>query len=457
MKQRQIKNIELFFILLHAIFAFAVYIIPFASNLLNIAIVVTSIAYILFSKNTVVAVLASSAYIATSDVFFRMTGGLFFWELHKYLLILFVIMGLLLDNVRVKGYTFLIYIGLLLLSILFTTYNYTDEVRRMIAFNLAGPISLGFVAFYFYKKRVTIKQLHYVLFVALLPIVSLVTYLFLFTPSIKESVTGTASNFATSGGFGPNQVATILGVGVFILFSRLLLNKFKGIQSIIELALLGFILFRGLVTFSRGGIITAAIAISMLLIVMYLRGNTKVKSKLFKTIFFASILGIGVWFFALERTSGLLDNRYANENAFGEKKEDVSTGRSELFITELDAFLENPIFGIGVGKNKQFRFERTGRLAATHNEISRLLAEHGVFGIAAFIILLIVPFLLRMENSKNIYFYSVLIFWLLTINHSAMRIAFPSFIYGLSLLNVDFQKKKRLKPNDIIHREQVSI
>ena len=157
-----------------------------------------------------------------------MTGGLFFYELHKYLLIVFVLLGIILDRVRLKGYAFLIYIGLLLLSILFTTYNYTDEVRRMIAFNLAGPVSLGFVAFYFYKKKVTFKQLQYILFVALLPVISLVTYLFLYTPSIKDTVTGTASNFATSGGFGPNQVSTILGVGIFILFARLLLNKFKG-------------------------------------------------------------------------------------------------------------------------------------------------------------------------------------------------------------------------------------
>ena len=457
MRKQQIKNKEFFFILLHIILAGVVYFVPFASNLLSLTVVVISITYVLFSKNRVLAVLVTSAYIATGDVFFRMTGGLFFYELHKYLLILLVLLGVILDGIRLKGYVYLLYIGLLLLSILFTTYNYTEEVRRMISFNLAGPVSLGFVAFYCYKKKVTFKQLQYVLFIALLPIISLVTYLFLYVPSIKETVTGTASNFATSGGFGPNQVSTILGVGIFILFSRLLINKFKGVQSIVELILLGVILFRGLVTFSRGGVITALVAILMLVLVLILRGNANFKPKVYKSIFFGTILGLGVWFFAVERTSGLLDNRYANENAFGDKKEDVSTGRSELFMTELEAFLEHPVFGIGVGKNRQFRFERTGRLAATHNEISRLLAEHGIFGIAALIILLIVPFLLRMENTRNIYFYSFLVFWLLTINHSAMRIAFPSFIYGLCLLDVNFQKKKNSNSNATIHREQISV
>jgi hypothetical protein len=37
-------------------------------------------------------------------------------------------------------------------------------------------------------------------------------------------ITGTESNFQTSGGFGPNQVATFLGLGMFF-FSRILESK----------------------------------------------------------------------------------------------------------------------------------------------------------------------------------------------------------------------------------------
>ncbi|MBN4047317.1 O-antigen ligase domain-containing protein, partial [bacterium AH-315-P13] len=78
-------------------------------------------------------------------------------------------------------------------------------------------------------------------------------------------------------------------------------------------------------------------------------------------------------------------------------------------------------------------------------EISRLMAEHGSLGILAFLILLLTPFLFRLENNRNVYFYSFFIFWLLTINHSAMRIAFPSFIYGLCLLDINFSKKVAAK------------
>jgi len=440
------KNIELTFILLHIALGFVIYYVPFSSKLISLLVVFLSVFLVLVSKNKVLAVLLTCAYVATSDVFFRMTGGLFFYELHKYLLIVLVLIGFIFDQVRVKGQMYLIYVGLLLLTIVFTAYDYTDEVRKMIAFNLAGPVSLGFVAFYFYKKKVTMQQLSKVLFYALLPIISLVVYLFLYTPSVRDSVTGTASNFAASGGFGPNQVATILGVGMFILFARLLFNKFKGVQSIVELALLGLISFRGLVTFSRGGILTAIAAIIILITITYLRGQRKFRTKVFLVIFYSVVLGASVWVYASYSTFGLIENRYANENAFGVAKEDVSTGRKDLFLTEIEAFNESPILGIGVGKNKGYRFDKTGKIAASHNEISRLLAEHGSLGILALSILLFVPLLLRIENSKNIYFYSFFIMWFLTINHSAMRIAFPSFIYGLCLLDVTFPKKASIKP-----------
>jgi hypothetical protein len=39
------------------------------------------------------------------------------------------------------------------------------------------------------------------------------------TPNIQDVITGTQSNFETSGGFGPNQVATFLGLGMFVFFT----------------------------------------------------------------------------------------------------------------------------------------------------------------------------------------------------------------------------------------------
>ena len=114
---------------------------------------------------------------------------------------------------------------------------------------------------------------------------------------------------------------------------------------------------------------------------------------------------------------------------------------------EIDEFLKNPILGVGVGKIKELRQKSEGIEAASHNEISRILSEHGLFGMIAFLILLITPLLFRIHNNSNIFFYSFYFFWFLTINHSSMRIAAPAFIYGLCLLDIQYKnttiRKKR--------------
>ncbi|MFD0962596.1 O-antigen ligase family protein [Pseudofulvibacter geojedonensis] len=446
MLKRLFKNKrELFLILLHLAIGFSVFVLPFLSKLLSLIVLFGSFFVVLVARNKTFAVLLCCAYVATSDVFFRMTGGLFFYELHKYLLIALPLLAIVYDFASVKGYVYLVYILLLLSTIVITEYNLNDEVRKMIAFNLSGPVSLGFFAFFCYKKKVTMKQLSKVFLYSALPVVSIAVYLFLYNPSVKEVVTGTASNFATSGGFGPNQVATILGAGIFVFITRLIINKMSKIQMLIEFSILCVIVFRGLVTFSRGGILVALIASIVFCAMVFLKGNSKYVLKVVRMFAFFVISGVVLWLYTVSRTSGLIENRYTNKNALGQEKKDVTTGRKQLILVEFQAFFENPVFGIGVGKNKEYRQERTGIVAASHNEFSRILAEHGTFGLVAFLILLLTPLILRLENRNNIYFYSCLIIWLLTINHSAMRIAFPSFIYGLAVLDVHFEKKRPIE------------
>lgn len=438
------KNKELTLIALHVLIGLVVFSFRPISMLINLLMILVLLVYVFKAQHKTYAVLVSCAYVASSDVFFRMTKGLVFYELHKYLLIVFAIIGLFFELSKTRGGIYLIYMFLLLIGIAFTEYDVVESVRKMVAFNLSGPISLGVMALYCYKKKLPLQKLVKVLFYALLPVISIAIYLFLYTPSVQESVTGTGSNFETSGGFGPNQVATVLGLGMFVLITRLILNKSKGIQFYIEFALLILISYRGLVTFSRGGIIAALIAAFFFIVLTFGKAKQNLRTKLVRLVFLFGVLAVGIWGYAIITTSGLIENRYANKNALGQEKADISTGRSALIMVELEAFLEEPLFGIGVGKNKQYRFEKTGIEAASHNELSRLLAEHGSLGILAFLILFFTPLVLRLGNRNNIYFYSCFLLWFLTINHSSMRIAFPSFIYGLALLDVTYEAKKKV-------------
>ena len=100
---------------------------------------------------------------------------------------------------------------------------------------------------------------------------------------------------------------------------------------------------------------------------------------------------------------------------------------------------------------REYRLEKTGRSSATHNEVSRILSEHGLFGLSAILLLLLKPLYMRIRNRTNLYLFSFVAFWFLTINHSSMRVAAPAFIYGLALLSIVSETKKTS-----LHRKQPS-
>jgi O-antigen ligase len=389
-------------------------------------------------------VLVACAYMVGVEVFLRMNGGTVFYEAIKYLLILFLLLGLFSNSFSNQSLIYVLYIVLLIPGI-FVAVNemgFETDIRRAIAFNLSGPICLGITAVFCYKRNVTFNQIKIILAAFLLPLVSMAVYLVLYTPNLQDVITGTGSNFDASGGFGPNQVSTVLGIGIFVLTVRFFISKELLIHRIIDLTLLTLLGFRALVTFSRGGVITAIIMILFFLGLYYLKVNLKTKFKIkFSLIIFLFIMGI-TWLISSIETSGFLDKRYANQDAAGREKEDVTTGRADLLAFEFGAFIDNPFFGIGVGQVKEERLNETGIEAASHNEMSRIVAEHGLFGVFAFLILLLTPLVYRLKNRNNIFFFSFYLFWLLTINHSAMRIAAPAFIYGLCLLNITYKTPK---------------
>ncbi|MDQ1167474.1 hypothetical protein QE431_003792 [Flavobacterium sp. SORGH_AS 622] len=269
-----------------------------------------------------------------------------------------------------------------------------------------------------------------------LPVVTTTVYLFLYNPSVKDVITGTQSNFETSGGFGPNQVSTILGLGMFVFFTQFILFSKSKRAILLNGFLLVFITYRGIVTFSRGGIITAVGMIVCLLFLLYRNSNARGRGKFILIFVVTALMGLGIWTYSSIQTSGLIEKRYANKDARGREKKDRLGGREEIMDAEIKLFLDDPILGVGAGLSKSRRLEYLKEEAASHNEITRMLSEHGIFGIFGLLILFITPFVLYINNRQHLYFLSCVVFWLLTINHAAMRIAAPAFIYALSLLSV---------------------
>jgi hypothetical protein len=429
-------------VVIHVIIGVFIFLFPSTSFIYGFAILFLGLYYVLKTGNENNEVLFVSAYIVGSEVFLRMTGGSILYEFSKYGVIIFLLLGMFYSGFSKNAVPFWIYLLLLFPGVIVATetLNLDTDLRKAIAFNISGPVCLGIASIYTYNRRITFSQINNILLTLGLPVITTVVYLILYTPDLKEVLSGTGSNTVTSGGFGPNQVATILGIGMFVFFSRLIFASKSKLIFIVNLIIAFNITYRGLVTFSRGGMITGFIMIILLLAILYFNTGSVGKFKLNLLIVFMALLLCGTWIYTSMQTSGLIDKRYANQDAMGRAKESKFTGREEILESEIESFKDSPVFGIGVAKGLEIRYEKTGDIITSHNEISRTIAEHGVMGIVALMIVFFTPIFLYLDNRQHVYIFCFLFFWLLTINHAAMRIAAPAFVYSLSLLKVTFDK-----------------
>lgn len=443
------KNEEknyLFLIALHVLIGIAIYSNAFLSKIYSILLFLLGLYFVIKTKNRNNEVLYASAYIVGSEVFLRMTDGNPNHEFAKYAIIIFLIIGMVYSGISKNATLYWIYLILLIPGILIGVYalDHGANIRKAIAFNVSGAACLGIASLYAFNKKIKIGEINNLLLIMGLPIISCATYLYLFTPKIQDALTGTGSNGALSGGFGPNQVSTALGLGMFVFFSRLIFSSKSKVIFLINLAIALYISYRGMLTFSRGGMITGFVMIIILLFVIYINSKNSSKIKLNYLISFLVITMIAVWSFTSYQTGGYIDKRYANQDALGRTKADRFTGRGEIAEEEFGMFLESPFFGVGVAKGTEIRTQRRGMVDnfASHNELTRMMAEHGFLGILALLILFITPLFLYYDNRQNIFLLCFVTFWLLTINHAAMRTAAPCFIYALSLLKVRFDDEE---------------
>jgi O-antigen ligase len=412
----------------------------FISKIYSLLIVAIAIISVIKSKNKNNEAIFWSAYMVGAEVLFRMSGGMLFYELPKYSVLLFLVLGLFVEQKRHHvSVSYLIYMLLLLIGIGFIDIPFTESIRKAIAFNLSGPILLGISAIYFYKRKLSLITVLDLLFVMVLPVISMLSLLYFKTPNISNIEFGGQASFDASGGFGPNQVATILGLGIFIVTVNLFFKKRIFPFYVLDILLLMYLTFRGLITLSRGGILTAVFALLVFMFFFILAKKDKL-TQLFKYTGLIILFTFTLFVYSADVTGGMLINRYTNKNAAGIERKDVTTGRIDLFKSELDNFYEHPFFGIGVGGSKYGRLEAEGIVAASHNEMSRLLSEHGMIGLVVLILLLYIPtrHILNQPFLARAFLSAFLAFWFLTINHSAMRIAFPAFIYGMSVMVITF-------------------
>lgn len=379
-----------------------------------------------------------AAYYVGMEVLLRMTGGNIVWEAGKYGAALLLIVGLLSEKlVRPWPRKYVLYFSLLLPSLLVINFPDFRIGREEVSFNLSGPFLLTLSAIYFYKRKLSGYEVVAIFRSALFPLLAMIMYLIVVTPNLADIEFGTESNFQASGGFGPNQVSTVIGLAIFLLLVGLFLKAYLVKSFPVDLIILVIFIIRGLATFSRGGMIGAVIGGIILI------GYTAIASKrskafvaIFSFLIFAGGLSLGVWNYVNDQTMGRLEYRYEGRNYITGKQKEITSGRTDIILNELGQFYANPVLGVGPGMGSLLVTNRAGRPAHSHMEYTRMLAEHGFFGLIALLIMIIAPviFIFNLPTVHRPLPMAIFIFVLFTLSHSAMRLAVPGFFYGLCLI-----------------------
>lgn len=385
----------------------------------------------------------AAAYIAGLEMTVRASGAPLFYESAKLAVILLLGTGLLVERSRRPLPNGMLFFVLALLpSIIMMDFGLgLERIRQDLSFNLVGPVCLAVSMAYFYRRPLSPIQLAQLFQWILLAMTTTLGYLFIKTPSIKEITFTYSANFSAST-FGPNQMASMLGYGILILVTIMLLRipafRFRPALWL----LMAIMLYRGLLTFSRGGIFGPVIAI--ILGLLYFWGTTGIlrggNMRRLVVVALVALVGMLTFNYVNERTGNVLLERYTGQ--VGGKTltlDKYSSGRSEILEIDWEIFKDHPLLGIGPGMGNWMRrdYGYATRVAA-HIEFSRLPAEHGVFGIFALLILIGYPiseFLRRRKRPEwNFILATMVLSTFAFMTHSATRTALPMFMYGLGFI-----------------------
>ncbi|MCE7962958.1 MAG: hypothetical protein DYH05_10740 [Acidobacteria bacterium ACB1] len=123
-----------------------------------------------------------------------------------------------------------------------------------------------------------------------------------------------------------------------------------------------------------------------------------------------------------------------------------TTHRAEIVESDVDIFLEHPIFGVGVGSAYSERQEFLGFKAASHTEFSRLISEHGMFGlIAIFCLIAIVVTRFRRSRSRlgRAFVVGAAAWAALFMLNTGMRLAAPAAVFGMISITIATPRRRR--------------
>ncbi|MBA65896.1 MAG: hypothetical protein CMG55_08865 [Candidatus Marinimicrobia bacterium] len=382
-----------------------------------------------------------AGYIIGMEIVLRMTRASVFWEFGKYATIALLLIGMLIENIRYLRINLLslAYIVSLIPSIFFLAnfhggaFNWS-YFRTQLSLNLSGPTCLFICLLYFRNRFITGYQLKSLFRIIILPIITLSAIIIIRMPTLENLVFSSEANFQMSGGYGPNQVSTILGIAIIIIGISKLLNFKLFTFNILDNAIMTVATGIALLTYARGGVLAPFIAVLIGYNFAFLRKGIGITRIL--TILTAILILFSA---ASYFTEGSIAKRYSQLLEVPFEEQSNLSGRSLIMAIDYQIFLDNPFLGVGPGGATRMRaYYGYGNTVSAHSEFTRMLSEHGIFGafsLLSLFTLLITEFFKR-SRRDSIILMIFCSFSILTMFHSAFRMAAPGFIYGLAYVFV---------------------
>ena len=386
------------------------------------------------------------AYIAGSQILWRIGKAQIPWESAKYGICLLAVITL--SRIRRPRWDWpaMAYLALLVPSTLLSFFEEPFEyARQQVSFNLSGPIALALTTWFAAYLRPTRADVQRLFLAIIAPAVSLGAVALAGAVKLDELSFSDASNFQTSAGYGPNQVSSVLGLGA-LLAALLALLVERGARERFVFGVIALVLgAQSALTFSRGGVFSALGALIVASPFLLKGSRNRVAATVVALLLVASVEVV-----VLPRlnavTGGALSTRFRDPNP---------TGRVELVRQELQTFSENPVFGVGPAALDD---REGGGTVSVHTEFSRLLAQHGTFGLFALLTMLLLAWraVASQEGASGRAIAIALLAWsALTMTHAAMRLALVPFAYGIAAAGF-FTARARTKPNETRPRPRLT-
>lgn len=376
-------------------------------------------------RRSLVLTLFAVAYTVGCEGIWRMVSAGVLWEFGKISTTAIILAAMVRQPRPISTHAWLVYLGMLVPgSLLMLATCDSSRWKDNLSFNMSGPICLAAAGTWLAGMPISIRQLIGMLVPLLAPQVSIATLTF-YGVRTMDIEFGEGSSMAASGGYGPNQVAAALALGMVFCFLMLASGRGGMLWKLMLGGLMLWMAAQGLLTLSRSAIYYSVAGI--LAGLFFLVRDPK---KLAVVVLAFGVLGgLGQAVLAPkldEFTGGALTRRY--------QRTDLS-GRETLIQGDLAVFLNYPLLGVGPGMARYARKEFVNKVGYAHTEFTRLLSEHGMFGLVALGILFAScgkAVLAQLKGWPKAAAASCGTFAFIFMSGSAMRMALPSLLIGLT-------------------------